>query len=510
MYKILIVDDERNERTGIEKLIRRFHYDLDVRQASNGKEALCVLQKEPVDVLLTDIKMPFMTGMELIENVHKNGWNPICVIYSAYGEFEYAQNAIALGVRQYLLKPIKLQEFQKLFDEVISICDEKEKLKAKNEELKQKLKNVENERMYRQLLRYLESESKEIHREVEDMFLDNSFVPIILSSYSYLFSRYWENYENELHKIFGERTHIINKDDTQTLLLVRYDDLLPGKKAAQLCEKVIEMSKSQYQSDLFIIVGDRCKNIWELRTEYEKMREQLDYQFFITESTYFLKDDNGFIKKKSDMLSLYFEKITTCARLEDFVGMKSEFDKAFEYVEKNVGFSSIYIKYNFSEVIKHCCEILHDGERMIKVVEDIYGSRSINQVKNAVFHLIDVLSESSTSKKEENRVVVMAKAFIHNHYQDCTLSVSSVADELDISAAYLSSMFKMETNQNMVRYISGYRMEKAKELLTTTNMKVGDIAERVGYVNTSYFISLFRNNTGCSPAKYRERVFRDE
>ncbi|MEY8325286.1 helix-turn-helix transcriptional regulator [Lachnospiraceae bacterium 54-11] len=106
--------------------------------------------------------------------------------------------------------------------------------------------------------------------------------------------------------------------------------------------------------------------------------------------------------------------------------------------------------------------------------------------------------------------MALARSFIHDNYQEYTLGVSMVADELHITAAYLSTLFKVETGCNIVKYISNYRIEKAKELLETTNIRVGDVAEKVGYLNTSYFIALFRNNTGYSPAKYRERILLNE
>ncbi|MCD8012590.1 MAG: response regulator [Lachnospiraceae bacterium] len=510
MYKILIVDDERNERTGIEKLIRRFHYPLEIRQAARGQEALEIMERERVDILLTDIKMPFMTGMELIENVHKKGIYPICVIYSAYGEFEYAQNAISLGVVQYLLKPIKISEFQELFDRLLSMCEEEEKQKIQNEQLKQSMKMAENERLHRQILRYLESESSDLSYVVQSDFEQHTWIPVVLCNYSYLFSRFWENYENDMYNIIGKNAFIINKDDSQLLIFMRADELQSGKTIEKICEDLISLSKTKYQSEIFMIVGAECGKISELKSEYEKMREQLDYQFFLTESSYFIEEENRFIKKKSDMLPLYFEKIATCCRLKDYSGMKAEFEKAFEYVEKTVGFSSIYIKFTFSEEIKQCCEILNNSERILEVVEDIYDSHSISQVKSAVLHLIDDLAQSQTGYPNESRTVFLAKRFVHDHFQDCTLSVSSIADELNLSAAYLSTLFKTETKQTLVKYISSYRLEKAKELLVTTNMKIVDVSEKVGYMNTSYFISLFRNNTGCSPAKYRERTFRNE
>lgn len=510
MYRILIVDDESRERNGIEKLIRRYQYELEIYQASDGKEALGIMENIDINILLTDIKMPAMTGMELIEQVHKNGWDPVCIIYSAYGEFEYAQNAIALGVMQYLLKPIKLSEFQKLFDKVVELCDAREKQKSENEMLRQMLKADEDTKFYRHLLKYLEQESDYAEEAGKRIFDGREWIPMILSSYSGLFARYWENYESDLKKLFGQEVIIINKDDTQTLLIILKEVMKTIRKTEEICEKLISISRQKYQSEIFIVVGGSCHTPENLRTEYRRIQEQLDYQFFVTESTYFLENQVGFIKKRSDMLALYFKKVETCAKLEDFEGVRKEFIKAFEYTEKNSGFSSIYVKYTFSEGIKRCCEILNKKERMLEVVEDIYGSNSIQQVENAVFKLLDELERTRREGTDEGRFVPLAKGIIHDRYQEYTLSVSTVADELHISAAYLSTLFKMETGQNIVKYISNYRLERAKELLETTNIRVGDIAEKVGYLNASYFISLFRNTTGYSPAKYRERIRTNE
>ena len=114
MYSILIVDDEKKEREGISRLLKRYHFNLKISQAANGEEALKEFEKHEYDILLTDIKMPFMDGIQLIKEIQKRGMNPICIIYSAYGEFEYAQNAISLGVLEYLLKPIRLDAFEEL------------------------------------------------------------------------------------------------------------------------------------------------------------------------------------------------------------------------------------------------------------------------------------------------------------------------------------------------------------------------------------------------------------
>ena len=114
MYSLLIADDELKERNGLSKLIRRFDFPLKIYLAENGANAFQIMQEEHIDILLTDIKMPFLSGIELIKKVREAGLNPICIIYSAYGEFEYAKEAISLGVIQYLLKPVNIKEFKKL------------------------------------------------------------------------------------------------------------------------------------------------------------------------------------------------------------------------------------------------------------------------------------------------------------------------------------------------------------------------------------------------------------
>lgn len=504
MYKILIVDDERSEREGIARLIRKYGYNLTVLYAENGEDALEVLEKQSVDILLTDIKMPFMGGMELIEQVHKRGWSPICIIYSAYGKFEYAQNAIRLGVVQYLLKPIQLDEFQKLLTQVIDLCEQKQKQQQESETLQRTLQGKQAEKTARTLLQFLEFGVPLPQQELPD-----SYLPILLSSYSVMLAQYWENYEADLHRILGEGSMVISRGDAQFFLLIQNQNL-NKKQLSELCKQLIAVSRERYQTEVFIAAGSLCRTPEELKRTYDRISEQMDYQFFTSSSVYFLYNENGSLRKQSEVLPLYFEKILTFAKLEDYAGMKKEFARAFEYVEKTEGFSSIYVKYNFSNVIKKCCEILHCEERLLYAIEKIYDCSQFSQVREAVYGLIDMLSETGSKGEENNRIILLSKRMVYERYGDYTLNVSSIAQELKVSAAYLSTVFKTGTNQTLVRYITQYRMEKAKELLKTTNLRIADIAQRVGYPNPSYFISLFKNSQGDSPAKYREKIYQDE
>lgn len=141
MYRILIVDDERIERRGIRFLLRKIGVEMEVMEASNGKEAFEYLQKQEVDILFTDVKMPFMDGLELIQNVVPNHPHMKTVIFSGYSEFEYVKHALTLGVKNYILKPVDPKEFEKTVSQIMRELEQEQLQK----QLKEKESNFMNE-----------------------------------------------------------------------------------------------------------------------------------------------------------------------------------------------------------------------------------------------------------------------------------------------------------------------------------------------------------------------------
>lgn len=507
MYTILIVDDEKNERTGIERLIRKYGYPLKVLQADSGENALVIFEKSKIDILLTDIKMPFMTGIELIREVHAKGYQPVSIIYSAYGEFEYAKSAIALGVIEYLLKPVNLQEFKKLFEEVLKICGERESERLRKTE--QQLYR-EQEKTGRSIMLQLKNSRRGQEEAHIHLFDKNEVVPIIISGFTNIFSQYGEAYIHDVMECLNENTCYAIRNESQTVFFFSKPKGRRGEDLSLMCGRMIEMTKQKYRSDIFIAAGYPCSDIQMLRSEYEKVSHLLDYQFYVSESMCILADQAVKMKNGRDMLDLYFDKILVEAKLGDLHEMEKEVDKAIDYVENYKGFSSIYVKYSFSEVIKQCCELLGAEDQIIEVTEKVYAAQSLAQVRNTIVSFLNSLSSKSDVKKEKNSIVARVKQYVNESYSDPLLSVALISEQMGISTAYLSSLFKKKTGQNLVKYILECRMNHARELLLTTNLKVSEVGEKVGYLNTSYFISIFRANVECSPAKYRERRLKNE
>jgi two-component system response regulator YesN len=198
--KILLVDDEREEREGISFLIRKFRYPLEVVQACNGKEALYILEHQEIDILFTDVRMPVMSGLELVRAVREKQKKIKIVIFSAYAEFEYAKQAVEMNALRYLLKPIEINEFRTLMDDILLSLKQEQK------------KNKKDRRDW--LFKLFTSAKLDEEAEVQ---IRNAFFPSCESSCRFLNMEFVNNYfeENEeqflriVQKYFGEKTEYV-------------------------------------------------------------------------------------------------------------------------------------------------------------------------------------------------------------------------------------------------------------------------------------------------------------
>ena len=289
MLTAILADDEEIVRSSMEKWIPWNELGVSlVGVASDGEEAYGMILSLHPDIVITDIRMPFMDGIELIKEVQKRGYNPICVIYSAYGEFEYAQNAISLGVREYLLKPIRLEAFKELFDKVIDLCRAKDEVVKEKEQIRQVKEEVTAYRLGWKLLSWLETaekpgeEAEECAAEGEAIEKELGFgtmesLPVLISCYTNLFSAEWESYQREIEKLFGNNALIINKEDNQILVVcMRPKEMSNVREIKNSCDELLEQSKRKYHTDVFIVIGRAVDNLAGLKSlRYEGGMQKL-------------------------------------------------------------------------------------------------------------------------------------------------------------------------------------------------------------------------------------------
>ncbi|MFY0758775.1 response regulator transcription factor [Metabacillus dongyingensis] len=508
--KILIVDDEPIICQGLRLTIPWETYGIEVvGEAFDGKQALEYLFQHPIDIVLTDVRMPEMDGIQLAKAIYEQAPQTRVIVISGYEEFEYAREAFRWGVKDYLLKPVDIDELLKIL----------QKLKvdiALEHESDQKQHHDQIQQYFTQLIL-----SKQ---PVNDVVLEEHTFCVIgseLENYATLIERYsqweleqirlqWKNmfsslFSNSHHKIFSFFTH------PNLLLTFCYTE-----QEAYTLENDIDFLLKKVKEDwngiapLTFGVSNIFQDFSTAKIAFEQVLEGLEHKETLNSPI--------FINKLEKQQRKSYTKINELILVEalfrqDMNELKIHVDQLFESLSSK--------QYHFSAIVEVCCELYKTIERRIREVlgesplidSNFHISKPIdlhtynsNEWLKRLF--LEDLEKCLTLITNENMgkkswVVEKAKVYILSHFHR-DLKASEVANEIHITPNYFSMIFKKEFGQSFNEYLNELRIEKAKRLLTETSDRIFEIAEEVGYKEYKYFVQVFRKNTGMSPTVYRE------
>ncbi|HCW53046.1 MAG TPA: DNA-binding response regulator [Clostridium sp.] len=406
--RILVVDDDNIIRKGLKKLIERLSEDNKViADLKNGSDALDYIRDNQgeVDLVVTDIKMPKMTGIELIEKASKEcKEKPLFVVLSGYDEFSYVRDTMKLGAFNYLLKPIKTEELEKVLKEARDRIGEK-----KN---KESIMKVSLDILKKDFFKKILFSKKDIEINNDSILLDNIQLD--------------ENYVYKLIVIKAfERNNVITnyvKD-----IIKKYD--------------YIEYLIFNFKNSVYILF------------------------YFNKKIVNGIKEIINFIEDSTDMflnegLSPYILEAT----------------------------EEVWTLRRQSEIVKNMYDNIYNNCNIQKYY--LGNSEKLAQILN---------EDNNTSN---NTAIRLAKEYIVNNFNK-NITLKDVADEVFLSQNYLSELFKKETGEGFYEFISKYRIRKAKEMLITTNLKVYEVAEKVGYSDSITFGRAFKKITGVTPNSFR-------
>lgn len=381
--KILLVDDEREEREGISWLIKKYKYPLEIVQAANGKEALQCIEKYKIDILFTDVKMPVMNGLELAKEVYKRWPEVKIIIYSAYGEFDYAKQALEANAVSYLLKPIEIEEFQKLMVSVIQA------IRVIKRELKQNAKS-KSVKIY--FIRYL----IELHIAADDRekvnqilfeqsntgckLLDVEFAENFFEEHEELFTHFLKMY-------MGKNVLYFNMYPNEAYLLVQEKKYLTGNQLEEQAEKLLMDLHKETHSEAVMIISDLIDNDAKLEEQLVKIHKIQSEIFgydnqiirvksYYSETEYYASDVESAGKKlEQAFASMDLELIKKQNELLKKTILS--LDKVSKLYLQNILYSIIKSLYDKSPKIK-MEEVLASSERMFraknaKTMLEIYG-----------------------------------------------------------------------------------------------------------------------------------------
>lgn len=523
MYKVLIVDDEKLIRLGMRRAIPWCSIGIgEVFVAKSGREALDIIRDQKPEILITDIKMDEMTGLDLIDQAKKFVPEMRVLVLTGHDDFEYARQCIKLKVHDFFLKPI---------DEKALIDSVKKQVAYLEENKTGKLMDINESRAHavaeqmniENFLRNLaHNRISQIDKQIEDFCEKYNYNPEQHTQVAIIVTTLYTETgkEDENFAVLTIKNICIGMVDAQNRGLTFMDDhgriviaFFLNKQKGSILEWIQELNgilKDEYDKKPKVVVGNPVNSLKLMSISYNDavylLKHEKDKFDEIIQTKFAQNKDNLYREVFAEM------KNAMCTNIGDAERVLSIFDRFCQATDS----------YNLSDsYTRKCCFDLASSVYYAFVCHsckevDTRLSIFINNLTNVggeeQFELTRMfLTKLLGSKEDQNvhEIVDKAKRYIMDHLPD-GLSVSDIASFLYVTPNYLSRLFKKVTGEGCNEYIVRKRIEKAKLLLEATNLKTSKIAALVGYNDTNYFSLAVKKNTGMSPKKYREEFQKND
>ena len=507
MYKILIVDDEKIERKGISLLFRRMDIECDLAEAVNGQDALEYLMENEADILLTDVKMPHMDGIELIRQIKDRdiNQNMKIIIISGYSDFEYAKLAVKLGVSDYILKPVDPKEFEATMKKTVKELEDK---KLEQDIVEKGTEFLRQHYLY-SLVNGLNTDNLQQMQVIGGEW-DMKYKRLMLLEFSNNFfgkadTEFTDNLKQCLDES-GAKYQYLNLNTEQCVIFFEGD----GDKDywENIARKILNMIKYKYDATAYIAVSSEFFSAEEITKVFDEAENLMGNRFYQTDTkVYFPYDKSRYSADVALADDTVMKQMKQDIKMKDMDSLRHHLEDLYEKYKNNTDYSQMYIKFVFCNILKDCYDnIPNAGElELNSEIEKLYKAADFNTVVDIININVKRLEETfSANPQVLHRQIESVKQYIYEHYGE-ELGVEQLADMVYMAPSYLSCVFKKETGQNLSKFIKAYRMEKAKELLENSHKKIVTISEQVGYSNVSYFCQSFREYFGISPQKYRSQ-----
>ena len=537
-YKVLFADDEYWTREKMARIIPWEKYSLEfLKPASDGEEVLERLSEEKPDILITDIRMPFMDGLELCKLVKKELPNIKILILSGYDEFDYAKEAIRLGVTEYLLKPISSGKLLEALNGVSeSIRREKEDKDLVRKYMEEMRENTEHEKQkfFEQMIAG--------NLSMADALETGEKYEMNLSArmYNLLLFRFTLGEENRKSgELLGEAEYAIEKLTERLEYVFEFQRgvegwafLLMADNEEQMSERVKELSKDleeimkNYSTIAYFGgIGQPVARLRELEESFREAERALAARFTMELNQIISVEDIRMAQNVDTLddieITSFGEIEKTRTMLEKFLNNGAE-DEIDEFVDVYINelseenLKSVlmrqYIIMDAYIVMMSFCEKFEgiEGEMQAQS-EELKNSmktiQTLEEIKNYIRMLLKKIIgvRDTISGRRYSDIIEIAKDQIRKTYMSDEISLNTIAAEVGMSPSYFSSIFSKEMGKTFVEYLTEIRMDRAKELLMCSSMKTSEIGYEVGYKDPHYFSYIFKKTQNCTPKEFRAR-----
>lgn len=541
MLKIFLAEDEVIVRETIKRMIpwENLGFEL-VGEAADGEMALPLLLRQKPDLLITDIKMPFMDGLTLAKVAKKEIPGLKVVILSGYDDFNYAKQAINIGVEDYLLKPITKNALIERLTEIRSRYEHEKTQKEYYEKFHREMQAYEknSSRDFFEALVSGSMDMMEIYRRSEKLGLD-----IVAEAYNVLiftmnceedFSGQREGY-SEWEAESLELLEEFFSENTSAMLfrcnIFSYGVLIKGQKETieentRSCVSEIQriFDRKEQKRQWFVAAGEPVERLSQIQKSYYSASRAFSQRYLYDENILYY-DEMASMEKKNvtEDDSTYLQKVDVNALnpaiLQKFLsnGLLEEtenFVKDYFYaigqepLESLVFRNYVTLNVRFS-VMSFLKEIGCDTRTLEQEDTEDVLSESSKSLENAIAYAEKIISQAialrdQNSGNKNRSILKTAVDFIDSHYMEEDMSLNKAANAANVSANHFSALFSQNMGQTFIEYLTNLRMNKAKEYLRCTSMRSSEIAGEIGYKDAHYFSYLFKKTQGMTPSDYRK------
>ena len=541
MLKIFLAEDEVIVRETIKRMIpwENLGFEL-VGEAADGEMALPLLIRQQPDLLITDIKMPFMDGLTLARLAKKEVPGLKVVILSGYDDFNYAKQAINIGVEDYLLKPITKNALIERLTEIRSRYED------------EKTQREYYEKFYREMQAYEKNSSRdffealvsgsldmmEVYKRAEKLGLD-----IVAESYNVLiftmncnedFSGQREGYSSweaesleMLEKFFtGHPFAMLFRSN-----VFSYGVLIKGEKNSirentRICVEEIRkiFDRKEDNKEWFVAVGESVERLSQIQKSYHSASRAFSQRYLYDgkvlcydemlamEKKDVTNDDSEYLQKV-DVNALnptILQKFLSNGLLEETKNFVQDYFYAIgqEPMESVVFRSYVILNVRFS-VLSFLKELGCDTKTLEPEDTEEILAESGRNMESTIAYAEKLVSQAiqlrdRNSGNKNRSILKTAVDFIDQHYMEEDMSLNKAANAANVSANHFSALFSQNMGQTFIEYLTSLRMDKAKEYLRCTGMRSSEIAGEVGYKDAHYFSYLFKKTQGMTPSDYRK------
>ena len=525
LYKLMIVDDEEEIRLGVIKKINwEEHGFVVVGDAENGQEALELAEKLHPDVIMTDIKMPFMDGLELGKKIVDLMPSTKIIIFSGSDDLEYAHQAIKINVIEYVLKPINSIELigvlQRLKDKLDKEYNQKRNMEVLEKHYLESIPVIREQLLIGALEGRITKEQWQENEKKLGLDFINNYLSVaiinidglIRSEENRLALVSINNIVDETMESYCDFRSFPYLDKIVVLLSIfEKDNIL---KVIKGLNEVCNIFKSVFGSTISIGIGRIYKDIDDVRFSYRTAQSALGYRPILGNGKTIYFDD----VEPDNSIQLQFEdqeeiKFLNSIKLSSKDEIRVEVDNIFKKIRESLVTLEKYRIY-LMEVLTSMIKLIqsHNIE-----VNKIFGYdfnfytyldkfNSIGEIEEWFIEKAIILNEIIKKERINSSKILVEKAkeYIKINYNDPEISVEKLCLNLHVSPTYFSTIFKKETDMSFVNYLTDIRLEEAVKLLNTTDDKTYIIATKVGYQEANYFSYVFKKKFGISPSRYRK------